>query len=196
MSSSELQQLKMAWLAAKATHNTQEQLRILRDYPQQQDALIDFIAAYHATGGDEVADQDATILTVTQRGQQAALERVFASQAQFATLVELRKSQSISKSEAARGLRLSLDVWDKFESGAIELISLSQRQLDRLAQFFHVSIDQFGMLLGNSQPTMGLNRRQTREAARNRQQGPRKQSFAEAIARSTMNKEDKDFWLE
>ena len=75
-------------------------------------------------------------------------------------------------------------------------MSLSQRQVERVAQFFQISVEQFGSLLNNSQPAVSLNRRQTREAARNEQQGPQKQTFAEAIARSTMSKEDKQFWLE
>ncbi len=101
----------------------------------------------------------------------------------------------MSKVDVAKGLRLTVEVWNKFESGAIELVSLSQRQLERLAMFFQVSVEQFTGLLDNSQPTLTLNCRQTRDAARH-EQGPQKQGFPEAIARSTMSQEDKDFWLE
>jgi transcriptional regulator with XRE-family HTH domain len=192
----ELKQLKMAWLAAKEAGDTQEQLRLLSDYPSQQDDLIDFIAAYHAAGGDEDGEQDVALLPLTERASQRALDRLFEAPTEFSSLTELRKSQSLSKSQVARGLRLGIDVWDKFENGAIELVSLSQKQLERLSQFFHISIEQFGTLLGNSQPAMTLNRRQTQEAARNAQQGPQKQSFEQAIARSTMSNEDQKFWLE
>jgi hypothetical protein len=51
-------------------------------------------------------------------------------------------------------------------------------------------------MLNNSQPTFVLNRRQTQQAARSERQSPKKQSFAEAIEKSTMNKDDKGFWLE
>ena len=198
MHTPEIQQLKMAWLAAKEAGDTQTQMRLLRDHTEQQAELIDFIAAYTATAGAETAEP---LLPLTQRALQSALNRIFtsemaATQVMVTSLSELRKSRQFSKLAVARGLRLSLDVWEKFEAGAIELVSLSQRQLERLAQFFQVSTEQFGTLLSNSQPTFTLNRRQTREGAHSEQQGPRKQSFAEAIARSTMSKEDKRFWME
>ncbi|GCE18859.1 helix-turn-helix domain-containing protein [Dictyobacter kobayashii] len=196
MNTPELRQLKMAWIAAKEAGDTQAQLRILQDHPAQQDELIDFIAGYQAIGGAESIDQEASLLPVTRRALASALERVFEAQSAFATLTELRKSRNLSKVEAAKGLRLSVDVWNKFENGAIELVSLSQRQLERLAQFFQVSIEQFSDSLGGSQPAITLNRRQTREAASQAQQGPQKQSFAEAIARSTMSREDQKFWSE
>ncbi|GCE26584.1 hypothetical protein KDA_20680 [Dictyobacter alpinus] len=196
MNTPKLLQLKMAWLAAKEAGDTQAQMRLLQEHPSQQDELIDFIAGYQATGGNERIDPQASLLPLTERALGNALNRVFVTEQAFATLTELRKSRSLSKVEAARGLRLSVDVWNKFESGAIELVSLSQRQLERLAQFFQVSIEQFSGSLTESQPAVTLNRRQTREAARNAQQGPHKQSFADAIARSTMSKEDQQFWLE
>ena len=196
MNTPELQQLKMKWLAAKEAGDVQTQLGLLRDHPGEQAALTDFIAAYYATGGAASFAQDTPLLDLTMRACQSALERVFEEQAAVATLGELRKSRNMSKVDVAKGLRLTVDVWNKFEGGAIELISLSQRQLERLAQFFQVSIDQFGSLLDNSQPAVTLNRRQTRTAANSEQQGPEKQSFAEAIARSTMSRADRQFWLD
>ncbi|HTI13679.1 MAG TPA: helix-turn-helix transcriptional regulator [Dictyobacter sp.] len=198
MNTPELRRLKMEWLAAKEAGDTQTQKNLLQQYPDAQDALIDFIAAYHATGGDDVITDDEPLLPITQRAYQAALERVFPAQSElaFANLTELRKSHNMSKVEAARGLRLGIDVWNKFESGAIELVSLSQRQLAHLAQFFSITLDQFNSLLDASQPTVTLNRRQSANAARQSQQGPQKQSFTEAINRSTMSTEDKHFWLD
>ncbi|MBV9228069.1 MAG: helix-turn-helix transcriptional regulator [Chloroflexi bacterium] len=196
MNTPELQRLKMAWLAAKEAGDTQAQYSLLRDHPGEQAALIDFIAAYHATGGAEPEAEDTPLLALTQRAYQKALERVFDKQVAVANLGELRKSRNLSKVDVARGLRLSVDVWNKFEAGAIELVSLSQRQVERLAKFFQVSVDQFNNLLSTSQPALTMNRRQTGEASRKEQQGPQKQSFAEAIARSTMSKEDQRFWLE
>jgi transcriptional regulator with XRE-family HTH domain len=193
MNSSELQRLKMAWLAAKENGDTQIQMRLIRDNPTEQEALIDFIAAYHAIGGAEreATESSTPLLALTQRACQNALERVFEPQLAVATLSELRKSRHLNKVEVAKALHLGIDVWNKFEEGAIELASLSQRQLQRLAEFFQVSIEQFSTLLGHSQPTFIVNRRQTREAA-DKEQGPRKQSFADAINRSTMSKEDKE----
>ena len=197
MNSSELQRLKMAWLAAKEDGDTQIQMRLIRDNPTEQEALIDFIAAYHAIGGAEreATESSTPLLALTQRACQNALERVFEPQLAVATLSELRKSRHLNKVEVAKALHLGIDVWNKFEEGAIELASLSQRQLQRLAEFFQVSIEQFSTLLGHSQPTFIVNRRQTREAA-DKEQGPRKQSFTDAINRSTMSKEDKELWLE
>jgi transcriptional regulator with XRE-family HTH domain len=195
MNTPELQQLKIAWLAAKASGDTQAQFKLLNEHPAEQAALIDFIAAYHATGGDEPVDQNAPLLDISQRALQRSLARVFDAPASISSIAELRKNRQFSKASVAQGLRLSVDVWNKFEAGAIELTSLTQRQLERLAQFFQVNIDEFSQLLTNSQPSVSLNRRQTQEGARKTQQGPQKQTLAEAIARSNMSKEDRKYWL-
>ncbi len=196
MNTPEVQGLKMAWLAAKEAGDTPTQFSLLRDHPGEQAALIDFIAAYHATVGIQLAEDQDKLSALTQRACQSALERVFAPQLVAASLVELRKSRNMSKVDVAQGLRLSVDVWNKFEAGAIEMVSLSQRQLERLARFFQVSVEQFGNLLNSSQPAVSMNRRQTRGASRSQRQGPQKQSFTDAIERSAMSKEDKSFWLE
>jgi transcriptional regulator with XRE-family HTH domain len=190
MNTSELQQLKNAWLMAKEANDTQAQISLLRDHPEEQAELINFITAYYATGGNKPVDLDAPLLALTQRASQRALASVF----DLASISELRKSRNLSKVDVAKGLRLTVDVWNKFEEGAIELVSLSQRQLERLARFFQISAEQFGILLNNSQPAFTLNRRQSGEAAQQEQQGPKKQSFADALARSSMSKEDKRFW--
>ena len=49
MKTHELQQLKMAWIAAKEAGDTHTQVRLLHDHPEAQADLIDFIAAYAAT---------------------------------------------------------------------------------------------------------------------------------------------------
>ncbi len=197
MNSPELQRLKMAWVAAKEDGDTQTQMRLIRDNPAEQEALIDFIAAYHAinTAEIEATDPSTSLLALTQRACQNALERAFEPQLSVATLSELRKIRHLNKVEVAKALHLGVDVWNKFEEGAIELVSLSQRQLERLAGFFQVSVEQFITLLSQSQPTLTVNRRQTRDAA-DKEQGPRKQSFADALNRSMMSKEDKEFWLQ
>jgi transcriptional regulator with XRE-family HTH domain len=196
MNTPEVQRLKMAWLAAKEAGDTPTQFSLLRDHPGEQAALIDFIAAYHATVGIQLEEEQDKLSTLTQQGCQRALERVFEPQLVAASLVELRKSRNMSKVDVAQGLHLSVDVWNKFEAGAIEMVSLGQRQLERLAHFFQVSVEQFGNLLNSSQAAVSINRRQTRDASRSQRQGPQKQSFTEAIERSTMSKEDKNFWLE
>jgi transcriptional regulator with XRE-family HTH domain len=197
MNRSELQQLKMAWIAAKEVNDTHTQVTLLRDHPEAQADLIDFIAAYSATNIDAAETEEQTsLLPLIQRASQAALERVFAPQPVAANLQQLRSQHGLTMVSTARGLRLSVDVWKKIESGAIDLVSLSEKQLTRLAQFFQVSIEQFSTMLNNSQPTFVLNRRQTQQAARSEQQSPKKQRFAEAIEKSTMNKDDKGLWLE
>ena len=196
MNTHELQKLKVAWLRAKEAGDTQQQLTLLRDLPDVQATLIDFIAAYHATDVTGPDAQHTPLLPMTQRACQTALERVFEHQLVAANLRELRMQRGLSMASAARGLRLGLDVWKKFEDGAIELVSLSERQLQRLATFFRVNAEQFGQMLNNSQPTLALNRRQTKEAARSKQQGPKKQSLAEAIEKSAMKQEEKRLWLE
>ena len=110
-------------------------------------------------------------------------------------LRELREQNGVSLVETARGLHLGIDVWKKFEDGVIELISLSERQLARLAHFFHVSAEQFGNMLNASYPIPTLDRRQTAQAARNTFDKQKKQSFTEAIHKSTMSKEEKREWL-
>lgn len=203
MNTRELQQLKMAWLAAKAAGDTQAQMNLLLDHPEPetQAALIDFIAAFSATefaAASAVSEQQA-LLPLTQRAYQTALERVFDTQpvTAAATLRELRAQRGLSLVSAAKSLRLGVDVWKKFEDGAIELASLSQRQLERLASFFQVGAEQFSTLLNNSQPALTLNRRQTGDAARKQQQSqPKKQTFAEALEKSSMTKQEKRSWLE
>jgi len=192
----EIQQLKMAWLAAREARDTQAQLALLRDHPAEQAELVDFIAAYRATDAPGPDALHTPASPMTQRATQAALERVFGGSLVAASLRELRMQRGLSMANAARGLRLGIDVWKKFEDGAIELVSLGERQLERLATFFRVSTEQFGAMLNNSQPTLAFNRRQTSSGARSRQQGPKKQSFTEAIEKSTMTKEEKRFWLE
>jgi transcriptional regulator with XRE-family HTH domain len=199
MNKEELQHLKMAWLAAKEAGDTQEQLNILKGHPEQQSELIDFIVAYHASGGanaNEQEEQDEVLALLTQRALQVAMQRVFAPQLQARTITELRKMRNLHKVEVARGLRLSMNVWDKLERGAIQLGSLSQRQLERLAQFFQLSVEQFTSLLSNSRPVAPIYRRQTRQGARHMQQASIIESFADAVMGSDMPEEDKRFWLE
>lgn len=189
-----LQQAKMAWIAAKEAGDTQAQVALLRDHPGLQDELVSFIAAYHATNIDMT--QEDQLLPMTQRAMQTALERVFTPSAAPSTLREMRAQRGFSLSSAAKGLRLSADVWKKCESGLIDLASLTEKQLDRLARFFDVSAAQFGTLLASSQPVMTMNRRQTTSGARQEQRGIKPQSFTEAIEKSTMTKEEKRLWLE
>lgn len=191
MNTSELQQLKMAWLAAEEAGDKQAQVALLRDHPDAQDVLIDFIAAYHITTPVE----ETALLPLTQRAYAMALERVFGDTLVAANLRALRAKRGLSLVQAARGLRLGVDVWKKFEDGVIELVSLSEHQLERLAQFFEVSGEQFGRMLNSSQAAMTVNRRQTAQAARSSEEAPKKQSFAEAIEKSTMPKEEKKEWL-
>lgn len=198
MNTHELQQLKMAWIAAKEADDTQTQVTLLRDHPDAQADMIEFIAAYSVTNetGLESDAQHIFLMPLVQRANRTALERVFAVQLQPATLQELRTQRGLSMVTAAQGLRLGIDVWKKVESGAIELVSLSEKQLARFAQFFQVSAEQFSSMLTNSQPAITLNRRQTTTAARSSQQSPKKQSLAKAIQNSTMSKEEKHLWLE
>ncbi len=201
MKNTDLYQIKLAWLAAEETGDTRAKLALLRAHPELQDALIDFIAAYHVTSP---ANVEPEILPLTSRATQSALRRVFVSQPLVApvaagampatSLRELRALRGLALAETARGLRLGVDVWKKFEDGLIEISSLGEQQLTRLATFFQVSGEQFGSMLSQSQPAFTLNRRQTAEAARQTRQ-PR-QSFAEALEKSTMLPEDKQSWLE
>jgi len=204
MNSKELQQLKMAWLAAEEAGDKQMQFVLLQDHPDAQEALIDFIAAYRATEVVKPDVRHTALLPLTQRATQMALQRVFgnaveqgAAAATISTinLRELRAQRGLSMVQAARGLRLGVDVWKKFEDGAIELFSLGERQLERLAHFFQVTTDQFGSMLTSSSPAMTLNRRQTATAASKEEFGAKKQSFAEAVEKSTMTEEEKKLWL-
>jgi transcriptional regulator with XRE-family HTH domain len=195
MSTPEIQRLKIAWLSAKEAGDQRAQIRLLREHPEEQAALADFIAGYYATETLDL-EENTGLLPLTQHAYQSALSRVFSTEAAYASLSELRKSLSMSKVDVAKGLRLTVDVWNKLENGAIEAISLSRTQMERLAQFFQIGAEQFASLLSGSQPAVTLNRRQTKEAARNKQQGPSKQSFAEALDRSAMSPEDKRYWSE
>ncbi len=195
MNNDELQHLKMAWLAAEEARDKESQLALLRDHPDAQESLIDFIAAYHITEPGEENVQQVEILPLTQRAFATTLDRVFSPSMAQGGLRQLREHTGLSLVETARGLRLGIDVWKKFEDGVIELVSLSERQLERLANFFHVGVEQFGTMLNNSQPIPTLDRRQTAQAARNTFSQQKKQSFAEAVKKSTMSREEKKDWL-
>ena len=195
MNNDELQHLKMAWLAAEEARDKESQLALLRDHPDAQESLIDFIAAYHITEPGEENVLQVEILPLTQRAFATTLDRVFSPSMAQGGLRQLREHTGLSLVETARGLRLGIDVWKKFEDGVIELVSLSERQLERLANFFHVGVEQFGTMLNNSQPIPTLDRRQTAQAARNTFSQQKKQSFAEAVKKSTMSREEKKDWL-
>jgi transcriptional regulator with XRE-family HTH domain len=184
----------MAWLRAEDNGDRAAQIALLRDHPDAQDELTDFIAAYHII---ETAPAESEALSpLTERAAQTAMQRVFGSPLASADLRSLRARMGLSLTQTARGLRLGADVWKKFEDGIIDLFSLSERQLGRLAQFFHVSAEEFGALLQNSSPVPTLNRRQTAQAARASEQQPlKKQSFAEALEKSSMTKAEKKEWL-
>ena len=194
MNTIDLQHIKMAWLSAEDSGDRAAQIALLRDYPDAQDELTDFIAAYHMTETAPVESE--ALLPLTERAVQTAMQRVFGSPLATADLRSLRARKGLSLTQAARRLRLGADVWKKFEDGVIDLFSLSERQLGRLAQFFQVSAEEFGKMLQNSSPVPTLNRRQTAQAAHESQQQPaRKQSFAEAIEKSSMAKAEKKEWL-
>jgi len=195
MNNDELQQLKVAWLAAEEAGDKDRQLALLRDHPDAQEPLIDFIAAYHITEPGEENAQQVEILPLTQRALATTLERVFSPSLAQGGLRQLREQTGLSLVETARGLHLGIDVWKKFEDGVIELVSLSERQLVRLANFFHVGVEQFGTMLNISQPIPTLDRRQTAQAARNTLNKQKKQSFAEAVKKSTMSRDEKKEWL-
>ena len=195
MNNDELQQLKIAWLAAEEVGDKERQLALLRDHPDAQESLIDFIAAYHITEPGEGNVQQVEILPLTQRALATILERVFSPSMTQGGLRLLREQTGLSLVDTARGLRLGIDVWKKFEDGVIELVSLSERQLERLANFFHVGVEQFGTMLNNSHPLPTLDRRQTAQAARNTFSQQKKQSFVEAVKKSTMSREEKKEWL-
>jgi transcriptional regulator with XRE-family HTH domain len=195
MNNDDVQHLKMAWLAAEEAGDKERQLALLRDHPDAQESLIDFIAAYRITESREENAQQVEILPLTQRAFATTLDRVFSPSVARGGLRKLREQTGLSLVETARGLRLGIDVWKKFEDGVIELVSLSERQLERLANFFHVGVEQFGTMLNNSQPIPTLDRRQTAQAARNTLSQQKKQSFAEAVKKSTMSREEKKEWL-
>ncbi|HWZ19852.1 MAG TPA: helix-turn-helix transcriptional regulator [Ktedonobacteraceae bacterium] len=195
MNNDNVQHLKMAWLAAEEAGDKERQLALLRDHPDAQESLIDFIAAYRITESREENAQQVEILPLTQRAFATTLDRVFTPLVARGGLRKLREQTGLSLVETARGLRLGIDVWKKFEDGVIELVSLSERQLERLANFFHVGVEQFGTMLNNSQPIPTLDRRQTAQAARNTLSQQKKQSFAEAVKKSTMSREEKKEWL-
>ena len=105
MNTSELQQLKMAWLAAEEAGDKQAQVALLHDHPVAQDALIDFIAAYHVTAPVE----ETSVLPLTQRAYVTAMERVFGDASVAATLRELRTRRGLSLA-LTRSSEMSLTV--------------------------------------------------------------------------------------
>jgi hypothetical protein len=197
MDTLDIRQLKMTWLAATEAGDTHTMVALLRDHPQAQNALVDFILASSIACGanEEEGLLEEAILPLTLRACQAAINRVFGETLAVQSLRELRIHRGHSLVLAARGLQLGVDVWKKFEDGLIDYSSIGKLQLERLARFFQISAEQFENLLANSRPTLSLNRRQTLPASLQSQQSPKKQSLAEAIHRSTMSAEERRAWL-
>src|SRR5215469_2169810 len=104
MDNNELRQIQIAWLDAEEVGDKQAQIALLRDHPEAQDALIDFIAAYRITEPGVTGTQQADLLPLTQRAYASALERVFSSQ--VAILRDLPAQKGISLAAPARGLHL------------------------------------------------------------------------------------------
>src|SRR5207248_10147586 len=103
MNTTELQQLKIAWITAKEKGDIEAQVTLLRDHPEAQAGLIDFIAAYHATTMDETDTTENSLLSLTQRAGQAALERDLDRQAVGAELQQLRPQSGLPLVHVARG---------------------------------------------------------------------------------------------
>src|SRR5260370_25704497 len=155
-----------------------------------------FVAHYRFTDPVAGEAQQAALLPLTQRAYATALERVLGPHLLPTDVRQLRVQKGVSLAEAARRLHMGVDVWKKFEEGLIELVSLSERQMERLAHFFQVSTEQFGNMANNSHPVFTLNRRQTAQPARSTPNRPKKQSFTEAIENSSIPNEDKQEWLD
>src|SRR5260221_4125693 len=111
MDNNELRQIKMAWLNAEEAGDKQAQIALLRDHPEAQDALIDFIAAYRITEPGVADAQQADLLPLTQRAYASALERVFSPA--VASLRDPRTRKRLSPAGAGRGVHLGVDALEK-----------------------------------------------------------------------------------
>src|SRR5260370_31299226 len=114
MNNDNVQHVKMAWLAAEEAGDRERQLELLRDHPDAQESLIDFIAAYRITESREENAQQIEILPLTQRAFATTLERVFSPSVARGGLRQLREKTGQRLVETARGLKLGLYVWKKF----------------------------------------------------------------------------------
>ena len=111
------------------------------------------------------------------------------------TLSALRKYRGYtSKVTVARMLGFTPDVWNKFEVGAILPESLSALQVACLAHFFGVSPACFMELLSSCSPTT-LYQSRKENASPGSVEAIKRQTFATALARSTMSNEAKVYWL-
>lgn len=110
------------------------------------------------------------------------------------SLPPLRKRHGLTKIETAERLGLSVDVWQKFEQGIIQSESLERHQLARLARFFLVSEDRFRSLLNASREDSVASCHR-RSVSPHPIQMAQRQSFATALARSTMGSEAKKRWF-
>jgi hypothetical protein len=109
------------------------------------------------------------------------------------TLAQLRRARELSKKTIASTLRLSVDVWHKLENGAILLETLSSDCLNTLAQGLQITREELLRLLthkhASTQNSMCYTTRRPVLL-------PEPQSFATAITRSSMSREDKQYWLQ
>src|SRR5260370_41528416 len=121
MNNDELQQLKVAWLAAEEAGDKERQLALLRDHPDAQESLIDFIAAYRITESREENAQQIEILPLTQRAFASTLERVFSPSVARGGLRQLREQTGQSLGETGRGFKPRIDWWKKIGERGIEV---------------------------------------------------------------------------
>ncbi len=121
--------------------------------------------------------------------------------AEFPSLLDLRRQRGVSLVQAAAALRLSPDVWKKFETGAILPDSLHSFQVERLAAFFEIPPATFVAALRKSAslaalaPPVAFCRRKSSRSLSGHETTPASQQFETALALSQMNEEAKRSWL-
>jgi len=119
----------------------------LTRYPMLSDDILACVAAIRFLDApiDALDDLDATVDVGIARGLARVTVSASVTVAQTATAIDLRaalKGAGMTKSAIAKRLDLGVDVFDKFLSGRIALVTVPQRFFAQLGQALNSSVEQ------------------------------------------------------
>jgi len=133
---------------------------------------------------------------MAERATQRTLAAAFPVPAGALSLSAARRARGLSLAQAARSLRLGVDVLDKLEKGRILAATVPSRLLNELATLLALPLQQVRACLDRPTPAMAPALRRQRAAST----GPTTaapQTFADAVRRSPgMTDEERAEWLE
>ncbi len=172
----------------------------LKQYPEYTDDIMETALLLESSAAFEQNPDPAFVAEVDKSF--AIVLQQFQAQPQPAstlTLVALLESKKKRRVEAAKNLRVGVDVIDKMARGVIDISTIPETFIDTLAQFLQEGAETIRAALMASfhtpQASPALRQGVAQTAADISANKPAIQSFAEAIAKSPqMNEADRSVW--